>query len=339
MFDEELSVDRKLMHLIYQGKLSQLKSSYLAALPPERVLFLHRCFENESDGLLIVLTSALDQGKLTDIVRWLLNEGITYEIPFTHQPILGIATFSNSNELLQLVLECGFAVPNLCRGRTAKVIDANLQSLFDADWNVMEEEAEIWTIATNSVTNCAPLLSHGFDSLSPNAAKQFDNPRPPLFLAAISVKLPLIQLLLDRCVDINTRDRRGRTVLMETVNLEIVKFFINNGIDVDAQDKDGLSTLMHCAKVYRPWFADVDIIELLLEHGARIDLKDNFGDTVFDFVKSSQKRPMKLLLQRHVAKINEHLVVDAVTVAEEEQAGSEEGEGSPLKPDLSVVVR
>jgi biotin operon repressor len=331
MIEEGSSVERELLQLVHKEKFYQLKSSYVAASPSERKLFLHRCFHNESDGLSIVLTSAVDPGKLTDIMRWLLNEAIAHKVAFTHLPMLGIAAFLNSNPLLQLVLEYGFAVDNLCRGRTAKVNDDNLQSLFDAGWDIMEEEAEIWTIAATILTNSDTLFSHGFDSLSSNAAKQFDKQMPPLFLAAISVNLSLVQLLLERGVNINTRDRRGRTVLMETVNLDLIEFFISNGIDIDAQDKDGYTAVMHCAKVYQPWFSDVEIIGLLLQHGARVDLKDNFGDTVFSFVKSNKKRPMKQLLENHVAMINQRLA------AEEEEERTRDG-SRPLEPDYHAVA-
>lgn len=333
MFEEKLDLAIEMMRMIYTANFYQLKSSYEVASPLERVEFLYRCFNNQSDGLSIVLTSASDQGKLTDIVRWLLNEAISHKVTFCHQPMLGIAGFSNSNELLQIVLEYGFAVRNLCRGRTSKIIDANLQSLFDAQWDSMAEEAEIWTVATNTSTNSEALFSHGFDSLSSNASKQFDLPKPPLFRAAISVDLTLTRLLLDRGVDINIRDSRGRTVLMETVNLELVQFFLANGIDIDAQDREGLTALMHCAKVYRPWFSDVEIIELLLQHGARIDLKDNFGDTVLDLVKSKQKRPMKLLLEKHLAKLNQRLYAQE---EEEEAAGEAAGDSPSLQQKHSV---
>lgn len=87
-----------------------------------------------------------------------------------------------------------------------------------------------------------------------------------LMEAAWSGKLDAARLLLDRGANADTKDEYGRTALMrvvETGNIEMVKLLLDRGSDARAAETDGW-TAMRTATRRR----DVEIVRLLVKHGA-----------------------------------------------------------------------
>ena len=76
--------------------------------------------------------------------------------------------------------------------------------------------------------------------------------------------------------DINMKGRDGRTLLIHSAlykRLEITKWLIENGASIDEKDMQGLSAL-HCAVISNA----PDIAEYLIKKGADINARDNFGN-------------------------------------------------------------
>ncbi len=96
-------------------------------------------------------------------------------------------------------------------------------------------------------------------------------------------------LLRDKLVNVNNvineQNNMGYTALMYAVksgNRSIVELLIKNGADVNIQNINNQLSALMIAALYR----QNSMIELLINSGANTDLKDSFGNTVFDIQES-----------------------------------------------------
>ena len=144
------------------------------------------------------------------------------------------------------------------------------------------------------------LLEHGADAnqtlMSPLMMRQHNNGDPslgagatPLMRAAKAADLGFMKTLLDygadpsgalsngsRVADIALSGRGPRTLTPDAPMFQAVELLLEHGLDVNAVDSDG-TTLLH---------QNVDrgaaFVRMLLEHGARPDLRDGSGRTPLD---------------------------------------------------------
>eukprot|EP00803_Ostreobium_quekettii_P005176 evm.model.scf_1902.1 EVM.evm.TU.scf_1902.1 scf_1902:3212-15097(+) len=83
--------------------------------------------------------------------------------------------------------------------------------------------------------------------------------------------------LANQGISANTKDRRGRTVLMKAAmggNREFVNALINTSTNLDMQDKAGYTALMWAAVSGQD-----EIVSLLLDKNANIDIQNKYGST------------------------------------------------------------
>lgn len=64
---------------------------------------------------------------------------------------------------------------------------------------------------------------------------------------------------------------------------QVAEFLIRGGIDINKIDKDQHKTALH----YAAYNSNIELIQLLIEYGARVDIEDAFGCTAFDCVCDS----------------------------------------------------
>ena len=131
----------------------------------------------------------------------------------------------------------------------------------------------------------------------------------PLHLASYYGGFKVAQLLLNRGVNINVRDKTGRTPLHEVLTnldnsfldyfVDAVRFLLDHGADVDAED-DNRSTPLHVISQY----GNVKVTRLLLEHGAHVDARDNDESTPLHFALRCKNIEVARLLLDHGANIN-----------------------------------
>jgi hypothetical protein len=97
-----------------------------------------------------------------------------------------------------------------------------------------------------------------------------------------AAQLEVINVLLQYGADVTLKDQFGQTPLhiATTKGPDVVSAILNKKPDVNAQDKDG-ETPLHRAvhSVHYPEF-----VELLLAHGARVDIRDRRGETPLDIL-------------------------------------------------------
>ncbi len=236
-------------------------------------------------------TSALDEaatdGRL-ELVRLLLGRGAEIKHKKMGYTALHHAAMNGRVEVMKLLLERGAQPETLETQGTTALHKAAMAGV------------------TSSVKF---LLSRGFmiEARSSTAGNT------PLLEAADSGATRAVELLLDAGADINARNNQGETALhlatsclnvqdevtwgtLRYPRLELIKLLLSRGADLTIVDHDGKSLLQKIVQAVdppdRPTGAnrfttpkaslrgDIDAVELLLSHGADVNVQDNEGGTV-----------------------------------------------------------
>ena len=98
--------------------------------------------------------------------------------------------------------------------------------------------------------------------------------------------------LLRGGLDPEIRDREGRTLLMNSREPSVSRVLLAAGADPDAQDERGRTALVYAAGYYVS-----ELVEVLLDGGASIDVRDADGRSVADSFPPGH--PDRLLLEAH----------------------------------------
>lgn len=103
-----------------------------------------------------------------------------------------------------------------------------------------------------------------------------------------------LRALVKRGLDVNMRDRNGRTGLhwaAEKGNVESVEVLLESGADVNAADGDGMTPLaIACMD------GEYEIASALLKYGADANCRDSEGLTPLCHAKAKQRRNIQKLL-------------------------------------------
>ncbi len=117
-----------------------------------------------------------------------------------------------------------------------------------------------------------------------------------LNLAAENGNMTIVKELINRGKSVNTRDRSGRTALLEAArvtNAEMARFLIKSGADVNVHDTQfGYTALMWGAK-------NTEIIRMLIDAGAYVNARSANGCTpLHSAVGSLNLSGVKLLIEK-----------------------------------------
>lgn len=104
-----------------------------------------------------------------------------------------------------------------------------------------------------------------------------------LINSAASGDLEQVRILVKMGVDVNAKDKDGRTALMGASlwgHLEVVKYLIANGANANVSDNYGNTALMNAASgVHFARGGHLEIVKYLIAKGADINAKDKSGKT------------------------------------------------------------
>lgn len=127
--------------------------------------------------------------------------------------------------------------------------------------------------------------------------KNRDN-KSPLHYAVINGKLDTTKYLLLKGANINLRDNFNRVPLHEAVsylNLKVVKELIKKGADINSQDKKG-RTPLYIAVNNR----SKDIVLFLLNNNADVNIKDTNGDSPISLAKQKGEKEIHTMLKNKI---------------------------------------
>lgn len=100
----------------------------------------------------------------------------------------------------------------------------------------------------------------------------------------------------DDVYDINARDTKGRTLLMNVCRVDVtpkvIKMLLRYGADINAVDDHGRNALMYAVALNE----NPAVVEMLLENGADGRLRDNDGKKVIEYARTSE---MKNLIKKY----------------------------------------
>ncbi|MBR5888212.1 MAG: ankyrin repeat domain-containing protein [Akkermansia sp.] len=183
-------------------------------------------------------------------------------------PLLVMAAYTKRLEMVYTLLESG-ANPNAAQapGITALSVAA----------------------ATNNTHMLDLLIKHGA-----NINHQADLGDSILMLACSQNALDAVQLLLAMKADPNLADNKGITPLIYSIARSnepevLCCMLLEHGADPNARMFDGSTALMVAAMNN-----DINCAQLLLSHGADVEVQDAGANTALDFAKSPEMRQLLL---------------------------------------------
>jgi ankyrin repeat protein len=123
-----------------------------------------------------------------------------------------------------------------------------------------------------------------------------ENVRVQAFLeAAAKGDVTTTLALLDQGVDVNSRDRWGKTVLIHAAvqgQLEVVRLLLDRGADVNAAAPDGKTALLQVVEWYGPEKPRADVLRLLIARGANVNARSKQGESALEIAVRRRRMEM-----------------------------------------------
>lgn len=119
----------------------------------------------------------------------------------------------------------------------------------------------------------------------------------PLIWAIRGGHKDIVELLIDRGADINARGGDRMTPLMQAaaeLRADFVELLLKKGASTEGQDEsNGMTALMWAVANE----GNKEIVEMLLEHGADLDVEDHEGETALEQAEHGKKEIAELIEQ------------------------------------------
>jgi|GEM_PF-2623629 len=201
---------------------------------------------------------------------------------------LNLACSKENEEMIKILLEFDSQLINISDENGVFPIEWIVKignvSLFNlllekgADFSVNKNTFSLLHLATynGNIQIVERLLNLGF-----NINLKDDNKRTPLIWAAEVGDLTMLKFLISNGANVNLSDEEGFTAMDTAVgegHLLIVKELILKGVDVNQRTQNN-GTVLHTAVAWER----AEIIKLLLDNGAKKDIKDAEGKTPFQY--------------------------------------------------------
>ncbi len=178
--------------------------------------------------------------------------------------------------------------PNVTRLLLAAHANIHAQNYMDAD-------AAFWAVTNPNLDPkiLEMLFAAGIDPLEENANKT------NLFQAAANdTSIPVLQLLLDKGINIRAKDDWGQTALMyaaaHNTHPEVIRFLVNVGLKVNDVNSNGQSSLALALQ----FNTNPQIIQTLLELGGDVLSQYNDGNSILELAEQNKSLSHTSILKR-----------------------------------------
>ena len=166
-------------------------------------------------------------------------------------------------------------------------------------------------IENDSIVGLKKLVKEGYDLNQPiDAGLEYglEDPdyMPTLFFAIRKhASIEFIETLLELGLDIRQIDDDGLSAIDIAIKFkreDIILFCIDKGIDINETHRpSGITPI-----VLASCFNNTSIVELLLNHGAKINVQDSHGMSAKDYAKKLGQKKMLAFLNEKGAKFNRY---------------------------------
>lgn len=228
------------------------------------------------------LCNMVQAGKLESI-RFLLDQHVPVNPPKQPAPVSGGSIryrpgYDPTRVYTPLHYAASQKSPEIARLLIAQGADVNAEDMFGTT-------PLLAAVSGGHFETVEMLIAHGANV----RATERNTGQTALMRSISNVKMA--RLLLDRGVDVNARNRTGRTALMECYDPEVAALLLARGADVNAQDSQGNTPLFNAAHSFQTQLAT-----LLLQHGAKVNVVNRQGETPLSTARNMRNEAVVTLL-------------------------------------------
>ncbi len=156
-------------------------------------------------------------------------------------------------------------------------------------------------IENDSLAKLKSLIKEGVDIKKPiligeeYELEDYDEISPFFYAIRKYACMEILELMLENGVDLHETDSDGISALDMAIKFkrkDVIKFCLDRGFDVNSSKrKSGITPVMLAS-----CFSDIEMMELLLEHGGDMNLADKSGMAPKDYAKKlGQKKMLEFL--------------------------------------------
>ena len=212
----------------------------------------------------------------------------------SHDPLLWIALSQNQPRIVKLLLKAG---------ATADVSDHRGTPILIGALSLANAKTTRETLLFKSILG---LLNKGHANPNAQDKAYVGDSRGPLHMAVTLGSLDLVQLLLDFGANPNLGNRSHETPLhfaAERGYTDIVQLLLKQGAHTDALTKHTHMTALLAAAEN----GHAEIVKLLIAQGANVEVRDAFGNSAAQLLKSSAEKhhltPLKFAQTEQALKV------------------------------------
>jgi ankyrin repeat protein len=261
-----------------------------------------------------------------DVVKMLLDRGadVNVENKYGNNALMSASMYGNT-EIVKLLLDKGadVNVENKYGNNALIYASSNghkeiVKMLLDKgiDVNVKNKDGDnaLMLASRNGYIDIVELLKqHGaikesvnesiFKPVSPSdiESRQLKNPNA-IVMAARKHDIALVKRLIDKGVDVNTKNSHGLTPLVVSANngfADLAAMLLDMGADVNATTNGGDSALMTSS-----WYGHISIVRMLLAKGAVVNIVNKHGNTALIIASMNGRTEIAEMLIDKGADVN-----------------------------------
>ncbi|EPS39981.1 hypothetical protein H072_6288 [Dactylellina haptotyla CBS 200.50] len=251
----------------------------------------------------------------TGVARLLIQHGAdVHQVTYNTKTALWIAAESGAEDVASALLQAG-ADPNAATSVAETVLFVAAAKGREKIVKMLLENGAKESIGLRSLTRLNTPLFAAIENANDHSAvvkllldagadvnvKDKDG-KTALFEAARRGHDEIVKLLLDAKVEVNSTDKDGRSALFSTIERgkkTAAKLLLDARANVNLKDRAGVTPLLECSAIGAKY---IEIIQLFLDYGADIDVRDSNGDSLLNIVQKRGFHEVRDIILEEVQK-------------------------------------